>query len=190
LRRSNVIALLFTVLLACTALAQTPRLFRAPSLSDTSIAFRYADDVWIVPRAGGAARRLTSTGNVDGGPFFSPDGQTVAYDANVNGAIDVYTIPADGGVPKQITYHPGGNSVVGWTPDGHDLLFISMRHAFRTYFQMFRVHADGSGLPEQLPLPSAYNGSLSPDGTHLAYNPPTHGSATAAARRSRYGLST
>ena len=175
LRRSNAIALLFTLLLACTTLstahAQTSRLFRAPSLSDTSIAFRYADDIWIVPLAGGSARRLTSTGNVDGGPFFSPDGQTVAYDAIENGSPNVYTIRADGGVPKQITYHPGGNSVVGWTPDGRDLLFISMRHAFRTYFQMFRIHADGSGLPEQLPLPSAYDGSLSPDGAHLAYNP-------------------
>jgi tricorn protease len=175
LRRSNVIALLFVVLLACItvpAQSQTPpRLFRAPSLSDTSIAFRYADDIWIVPRAGGAARRLTSTGNVDGGPFFSPDGKTVAYDSTENGSPDVYTIPADGGVPRQITYHPGGNSVVGWTPDGHDLLFISMRHAVRTYFQMFHIHADGSGLPEQLPLPSAYDASLSPDGTHLAYNP-------------------
>ena len=152
--------------------AQTPpHLLRNPSLSDTQIAFRYADDVWTVAREGGVARRLTSTGNVTGGPFFSPDGRTIAYDANVGGNTDVYTVAADGGVPQRITYHPDGNFVVGWTPDGRDLLIGSMRDSVRTYFEMFRVHADGSGLPERLPLPSAFDGSLSADGTHLAYNP-------------------
>ncbi|HEX4156753.1 MAG TPA: PDZ domain-containing protein [Acidobacteriaceae bacterium] len=165
-------ALLYLLISPLKMLGQSvPQLFRSPSLSDTQIAFRYADDIWTVPRDGGVARRLTSTGNVTGGPFFSPDGRTVAYDARVNGDTDVYTIPANGGVPRRVTYHPGGNGIVGWTPDGHDLLFISMADAVRTYFQMFRIRADGSGLPEQLPLPSAYDGSLSADGTHLAYNP-------------------
>ena len=151
--------------------AQTPHLLRDPSLSDSQIAFRYADDIWTVARDGGAARRLTSTGNVTGGPFFSPDGRSIAYDANSGGDTDVYTVAADGGVPKRITFHPGGNYGVGWTPDGRDLLFTSMQDAVRMYFQMFKIHADGGGLPERLPLPSAFDGSLSPDGSHLAYNP-------------------
>ena len=156
------------------AAAQTPsapQILRAPSLSDTQIAFLHADDIWLVARAGGAARRLTSTANVSEGPFFSPDGATIAYSARVAGDLDVYTISASGGMPHRITYHPGGNYVIGWTPDGHDLLFISMQSAVRQYFQIFRIPANGSGLPERLPLPSAYDGSISPDGTHLAYNP-------------------
>jgi tricorn protease len=148
-----------------------PQLLRAPSLSDNLIAFRHADDIWTVSRDGGVARRLTSTANVTGGPFFSPDGQTLAYDADVDGNTDIFTLAISGGTPHRVTWHPGANSVVGWTPDGRDLLFISMQDSFRTYFQMYRVHADGSGLPDRLPLPSAYDGSLSPDATHLAYNP-------------------
>ena len=151
--------------------AQTPHLLRSPSLSDSQIAFRYADDVWTVSREGGAARRLTSTGNVTDGPFYSPDGQTIAYSARAGADAQIYTLPASGGVPRQITFRPDGSYVAGWTPDGRDLLMTSMQDAVRMYFEMYRVHADGSGLPARIPLPSASDGSMSPDGTHLAYSP-------------------
>lgn len=151
--------------------AQTPHLLRQPSLSDTAVAFRYADDIWTRPRAGGTARRLTSTANIAEGPFVSPDGRTVAYSARINGNIDVFTVPATGGVARRITFQPDGNYVAGWTPDGKDLLVASMEKAHRMFFQMYRVHADGSGLPQMLPLPSAAEASYSPDGSHIAYNP-------------------
>ena len=169
---SALLALVFVSSNVSFARAQSaPHILRQPSLSDSLIAFRYAGDVWTVPRDGGAARRLTSSGNVKDGPMFSPDGRTIAYGANVSGSEDVYTVPADGGVPKRLTFHPGGNFVVGWTPDGRDVLVSSMAQSVRTYFQIYRVHADGSGLPVVLPLPSAFQGSMSPDGSHLAYNP-------------------
>ena len=153
------------------AQAQTPHILRSPSLSDTTIAFRCADDIWTVPRDGGVARRLTSTAGVTDGPYFSPDGSTIAYSARVGGNTDVYTIPVAGGAPHRITFHPAGNNVRGWTPDGRELLVASMQDAVRMYFQLYRVHADGSGLPERLPLPNAYAGSFSADGVHFAYNP-------------------
>lgn len=127
--------------------------------------------MWVGGRNGGVARRLTSTGNVTEGPFFSPDGQTIAYSARAGGNVDVYTISAASGAQKRLTYNPEGNYVLGWTPDGRDLLMGGMQESVRTYFQMYRVHADGTGLPERLPLPSASDGALSPDATHLAYNP-------------------
>ncbi len=159
------------ILPVATQAQQPPQLLRAPSLSDSLIAFRHADDIWTVPRQGGSARRLTSTANVSEGPFFSPDGQTIAYSATVAGNRDVYTIPVTGGVPHRVTYHPGGNYVIGWTPDGHDILFASMQDSVRMYFQIFRIAASGAGLPQQLPLPSAYVGTYSPDSSHFAYNP-------------------
>jgi tricorn protease len=50
--------------------AEAPHLLRSPSMSDTLIAFQYADDVWTVGREGGVARRLTSTGKVSDGRIF------------------------------------------------------------------------------------------------------------------------
>ena len=45
--------------------AQT-RMLRTPTVSETQIAFAYANNIWIVDRAGGAARRLTSFQGDDG----------------------------------------------------------------------------------------------------------------------------
>jgi len=146
-----------------------PLLLRFPSLSQTTIAFRYADDIWTVSRSGGEAQRLTSTGEVVAGPYFSPDGSQIAYTAHLNGGYDVYTIPATGGIPRRITWHPAGSGVVGWTPDGQDILISTGMSSPRHYNRLFRVHADGSGIPEPLPLPAASTGSYSPDGQSLAY---------------------
>jgi tricorn protease len=160
--------------LAFPALAATspaPLLLRYPSLSQTTVAFRYADDIWTVSRSGGEAQRLTSTAAVTEGPYFSPDGTEIAYSARLHGNTDVYVIPASGGIPRRLTWHPTGSSVVGWTPDGKNILFASMRSSFRHYRRLYLAHADGSGTPEPLPLPAGSKGSYSPDGQSLAYEP-------------------
>jgi tricorn protease len=164
-------AVLFALLLSPAAAFAAPLLLLHPSLSRDQIAFRHADDIWIVSRNGGEAERLTSTASVVEGPFFSPDGNTLAYSARVNGNIDVYTIPAGGGVPHRITYHPGADIIAGWTPNGSELLFLSGRTSWNDFSKLFRIHADGSGLPVEMPLPSADSGSLSPDGKQIAYTP-------------------
>ena len=151
--------------------AQTPHILREPALSASRIAFVYADDVWTVPREGGSARRLTSTGNVRSGPYFSPDGATLAFGARVAGNDNVYTIAVDGGVARQLTSHPAGDYLVGWTPDGKDVLTVSDRVSFNDFTRMFRVHIDGKGLPELVNLPSVDQASYSPDGSRIAYTP-------------------
>jgi len=60
-----------------------------------------------------------------------------------------------------------------WTPDGKDVLIASMASSFRHYLRFYRIHADGSGSPDPLPLPSGFEGSFSPDGQTLAYEPLT-----------------
>lgn len=151
--------------------ADAPLLLRNPSLSATKIAFLYADDIWTVPREGGVAQRLTSQNEVVSGPYFSPDGTQIAYSTYQNGVSEVYVIPAEGGVPRRITWDPSGNYAVGWTPDGKDVLFDSMRQSYSDFFQLFEEHADGTGSPTLLPLPTVVEASISPDGQTLAYVP-------------------
>ncbi len=148
-----------------------PLLLLHPSLSKDQIAFRHADDIWVVARTGGAADRVTSGASVVAGPFFSPDGQTLAYSARIRGNVDVYTVPVSGGVPHRLTYHPGADEVVGWSPDGQDILFLSGRDAWNDYSQLYRINVNGSGLPVVFPLPSVDEASLSPDGKFVAYAP-------------------
>jgi tricorn protease len=153
------------------ATATAPLLLRVPSLSQDKIAFRYADDIWTVSRNGGEAERLTANGHVVAGPYFSPDGAWIAYSAHLNGNTDAYIIPAVGGVPRRVTWHPTGSAVAGWSPDGKDLLIASSAASYRHFARLFRVAADGTGIPQLLPLPSGSEGSFSPDGQSIAYQP-------------------
>ena len=114
------------LLAAPSASAQT-RMRRSPTVSKAHIAFAYAGNIWIVDRAGGAARRLTSFAGEASNPKLSPDGSRVAFSAQYAGNVDVYVLPADGGEPRRLTYHPGADQVQGWTPDGKDVVFNSAR---------------------------------------------------------------
>jgi len=167
------LAPVFCALPMVLAAESAPLLLRHPSLSQTAIAFRYADDIWTVGRSGGEAQRLTSGGQVNDGPYYSPDGSMIAYSARLHGTSTVFLIPAGGGVPRRITWHPADSYPTGWTPDGKDVLFSSMMVSNRHYFRIFKAHADGSGSPEALPLPNAYEGTYSPDGQSFTYEPVT-----------------
>src|SRR6478735_2828189 len=75
------------------------RMLRSPSVSATHVAFAYANNIWLVERAGGVARRLTTFQGQTSNPKLSPDGRTVAFSGEYGGNTDVYTVPVDGGEP-------------------------------------------------------------------------------------------
>jgi tricorn protease len=150
---------------------EKPTLFRQPTISRTDIVFSYGGDLWSVARRGGDARRLTTGVGIEANPYFSPDGTQVAFTGEYDGNVDVYVIPAAGGVPKRLTYHPAVDEVSGWTPDGRSVLFSSTRDSSAGFSRLYTFPADGGGLPTEIPLPMARRGWLSPDGTHVAYEP-------------------
>ncbi len=155
------------------AAADAPRLFQQPSLSQSRIVFAFGGDLWTVARQGGTAERLTTAPGAESDPFFAPDGSLVAFTGNYDGNVDVYVVPASGGVPRRLTSHPGTDEVVGWTPDGKRVIFRSSRANANRIPQLFTVGLDG-GYPEELPLPTAVQGSFSADGKRLAYVPTVH----------------
>ena len=150
--------------------AEKPLLAQHPSLSRTGIVFSYAGDLWLAPRDGGSAARLTTGVGIESDPSFSPDGATIAFSGQYDGNTDVYTVPAEGGVPHRLTYHPGSDEVVGWTPDGKRIIFRSGRSSASGIPTLFTVGLDG-GFPEELPLPTGVSASFSADGSRLAYVP-------------------
>src|SRR5687768_16063271 len=161
--------LLLTASISGAATAQGTRLLRSPSVSREQIAFAYASDLWIVPRAGGVARRLTVTPTVEIAPKFSPDGERIAYTATVGGNTDVYVASTAGGEPTRLTFHPGMDAAQGWTPDGRRVVFRSDRNTPpHSFFRLWSIDVTG-GMPDPLPLPRAYTGALSQDGKQLAY---------------------
>ncbi|HEY7543558.1 MAG TPA: protease, partial [Blastocatellia bacterium] len=162
------------LLIASTALAmgqsQSRTLFQNPTVNRTHIVFVYAGDLWIVPRDGGDAKRLTNGVGVETDPVFSPDGNWVAFTGEYDGNTDVYVVASSGGVPKRLTYHPGFDQAIGWTSDGRQILFGSARNSYSGFTRLFTVGTDG-GFPSEVPLPMAAEGAYSPDGARIAYQP-------------------
>ncbi len=146
------------------------RLLRTPTVSSTQIGFAYANNIWVVPRNGGSARRLTSFQGQTANPHFSPDGRWIAFSGEYAGNFDVYIVAADGGEPKRLTWHPGADMVEGWTPDGKSILFSSTRASWAPSGapRFWTVSSEG-GVEEPMAIPRAYQGKISADGTHIAY---------------------
>jgi len=147
------------------------KLLSEPAMSAAHTAFIYAGDLWLAPRDGGTATRLTAHKGRESNPRFSPDGRSLAFSAEYDGNTDVYLISVDGGEPKRLTWHPGPDVVRDFSPDGQSVLFSSARSVHtRRYQQLFTVSVAGD-FPQRLPIPNAFKAAFSPDGKRIAYTP-------------------
>ncbi|MGD9001842.1 MAG: peptidase, partial [Anaerolineae bacterium] len=97
--------------------AQTRGYYRFPTIHDDRIVFVAEDDLWEVPVTGGVARRLTANLGAVSHPFFSPDGQWLAFVGREEGHAEVYVMPAPGGPAKRLTFLGSDAAVVGWHED-------------------------------------------------------------------------
>jgi dipeptidyl aminopeptidase/acylaminoacyl peptidase len=81
---------------------------------------RSHDELWVVPAAGGTARRLTA-GPQDTSPAWSPDGSQLAFLR----AGQLHVLAHDGGEPRRVTDLPRGAGAPSWSPDGSRLAFAA-----------------------------------------------------------------
>ncbi len=173
--KRNLFALFLILATAISAYSQVDaRMFRQPDVSATHITFVYAGDIWVVPKQGGLAHRLSSPAGEETFPRFSPDGSKIAFSGNYDGNLDVYVISALGGHPVRVTYHPMTDRLVDWRPSGKGLIFSSQRESGRQRFNQFYSVSTQGGMPEKLPIPYGEYGALSPDEKTMAYTPMTH----------------
>lgn len=163
---------LLTLAACYTGFSQETRLLRQPTISNSEVVFVYANDLWKAPIKGGDAIRLTSDDGYESNPHFSNDGTMIAFTAQYDGNTDVYVIPATGGEPKRLTYHPSGDFVQGWTSD-NKVLFRSSREGRPTQTTKFYTVSLKGELPKAVNVPRAAYGEFSKDGKYLAYTPIT-----------------
>ena len=79
----------------------------------------------------------------------------------------VYTVPLEGGEPKQIT--PTGPSYLhGWSPDGKWLIFTGQRN---NEFDIYKIPSNGGEEVRLTTEPGLDDGSeYSPDGKYIYFN--------------------
>jgi tricorn protease len=186
-QRQRVFVVAVCLLAAAALLAVPPagaqtKLLRFPDVYGNTVVFSYGGDLWKAPIGGGTAVRLTAHPGQELFAKFSPDGRWIAFTGQYDGDEQVYVIPAEGGVPKRLTWYPAhgplpprwgyDNQVYGWTPDGSKVLFRSLRDANggSTESALYTVSVDG-GLPVRLPMPTSGAGDYSPDGKRMIYSP-------------------
>ncbi len=172
MRSRALYACLALVLLALPLAAQGTRLLRHPDVSERHIVFAYANDLWVVERTGGQARRLTTYQGQERFPRFAPDGYQIAFSGQYDGNTDVYVTSLAGEEPRRLTWHPFPDTPMGWSPDGERIVFRSFRSGapIPNIYKFWEVPVEG-GFPEALAPPRAWKGQFNADMSLLAYRP-------------------
>jgi dipeptidyl aminopeptidase/acylaminoacyl peptidase len=90
-----------------------------------------SSQLWLLSTFGGAARRLTSCGEKDGQPAWSPVGDQIAFVAKreqqgkKDDTAQLYLIAPDGGEARRVSEFAPGVEAFKWFPDGKRIAFIA-----------------------------------------------------------------
>jgi dipeptidyl aminopeptidase/acylaminoacyl peptidase len=101
----------------------------------------YRSAIWMVPAAGGQARRVTAEPANAVDPVWSPDGKFLAFLSEREGEVSrasgteqkrlgkgkaqIWLLPTDGGEARQLTFLSHGASAPVWSPDGRLVAFTA-----------------------------------------------------------------
>ncbi len=101
------------------------------------------------------------------GPALALGTDLIAYFHGEWGDLNIYTIPAAGGLPTQLTSNAGNNVDPEWSPDGTRIAFQSDRDGTEAIYIM---NVDGSDqMRVSPPGTRARQPSWSPDGTQILF---------------------
>jgi TolB protein len=111
-------------------------------------------DLWLVPAAGGRARRISRQTGLNTGACWSPDGRSIVLTMSFEGNAELYRISAsDGVVQSKLTTHPAIDSSPSYSPDGSQIAFVSNRQGTPQIFVM----PSSGGSPKRLTYQGKYN---------------------------------
>jgi Tol biopolymer transport system component len=133
----------------------------------------YFMDLYIMDADGSNVQQLTFSPGYDGGPFFSPDNESIIWRRfNPDGnSAEIWTMRLDGSEARQLT----ADSMVAWGPYFHpsgDYIIYSSNVLGHANFELFMV--DTEGLREPVRVTNTAGTDIlpvfSPDGRSLAWS--------------------
>ena len=142
--------------------------YNHPDIKQGRVVFSAQDNIWIVAESGGMASRISTQASPGQQAKLSPDGKQVAFSARVNGNQDVYVMPATGGMPKRLTFHPASDLIIGWSADGSKIYFVSGRHHPHRRYHVYEVQTSG-GLPRQVAIGTASRAAFADDDDFVTF---------------------
>jgi len=141
-----------------------------PQLSPDGAKIAYMSDrsgtmeIWVSDQDGRNPLQLSAIGSA-GTPRWSPDGQSIAFDAHTKNGVYIYTVTLKEGVPKLLVGDTHENICPSWSPDGKWVYFASSRTGG---WQVWKVPAEG-GAPSQVTTAGGHAPFASADGKFIYY---------------------
>ena len=100
----------------------------------------------------------TLTEGYDNFPLWSPRGDLIMFSRASQGDYEIYTIKPDGTGVKRVTFSPGNDAHMAWSPDGESIVWASSRLGFKDegtytdapqpYGELFVMRYDGSRVQQ------------------------------------------
>ena len=166
--------LYFMIVTATALMSGVEGYYSQPALHDDTIIFVSEGDLWTATLSEDitlptTAHRLTSDDGSESWPSINSQGTYVAFSAEYDGNVDIFYMPIGGGTPKRLTYHPGDDICLGFSPDGSEVLFRSSRHNPLGRAELWRVSIDG-GMPTADDFGECSLAALNQGGKLIAFN--------------------
>ena len=135
-------------------------------------------DIWRLPvspqtgRPTGTPVEVITTTREDSRGAWSPDGNTIAFNSDRTGEMNIWLHSIETAETRQLTKGPGGDFQANWSPDGRRIAFFSSRAGTA---DIWCVHVESgveSGQLKRLTESQSVdvNPFFSPDGEMIAYN--------------------
>ncbi len=127
-------------------------------------------DLWIAPVDTGDPRRLVGRTFRGGDPTWTAGGGWIVFWADFTGEVDLWSVPARGGEPVQLTYGAGRHTAPELSADGRRLVYGVAHPAFT-----LERRDSVSGERRQLVAPRRFEivrPEVSPAGDQIAFSSP------------------
>lgn len=163
------------VALGSNIFAQQKGYYRFPSVHNDLVVFTSEGDLWKFKPSTGLCFRITTNQGVESNASISPDGKSIAFNAEYEGPNEIYLITSEGGIPKRLTWEGqkggSGPKICGWTKDGK--LIVSTSYYATLPSRQLILLDPGSMQNTRIPLAQADEGSFDENGnlyfTRLAF---------------------
>jgi dipeptidyl aminopeptidase/acylaminoacyl peptidase len=130
------------------------------------------ETIWVIsgdgsPGAGIPTTKGTGERDVD----WSPDGSSMAFVSNREGAWNLYVADSRGESARAVLHHPGEDRSPKWAPDGKRLAYLSRRESTTTGWDLWIADVGGNPAAGKAltQMPSDEDDlAWSPDGSRIA----------------------